>query len=548
MRTTYISLFVLLAVSAGAFFAPILTAYILAEWVLLSLTAVAVAYCYNWPMLFRKKHNGAIPSAVRWVFFPFLLGAHIYNAWARKTDTLPPTQHIDTHLFMGCRLTRNDVDRLDDFNIDALLDLTAEFDGLGSFAQYDSRVDYLNIPLLDHMPAKPHQINQACRWVSGKIAQNKNVMIHCALGRGRASFMVSAVMLYMARASSVEEAMQVISTTRTKARLNSRQTRALMAWHQDYVKAPDSQHQRTLAIIANPVAGRKQWQTSQQDVLNHLAPYFKVVIYTTTKKRTAFILSQKAIAKGAEVLVACGGDGTVQEVASVAVEANVPLGIIPLGTANSLANVYMGFKTKFTPIDTACNAIINGHVRHVDIGQCNGEYFLLAASLGIEKSMIENAKRTSKNSLGQFAYIQTFFSALADQKARSYWVSFDNEPKQLINTKSIMIANAAPITSLLAQGGGELIFDDGLLDVTWIDETQSTSTYYDIGALALTAFTNIKMASSIGYKKCKKITLTPKESASAQPLHYILDGESRSHKKIQTRIIHKGLHIFSVGS
>lgn len=89
------------------FILPIIVLKLLFGWVAFSLIAVSSAYLLNYPSLFRKREDGSIPFYIRWVFIPFLLGTGLYNAYARRTDKVPPLQKIEPNLFWAVECQAN---------------------------------------------------------------------------------------------------------------------------------------------------------------------------------------------------------------------------------------------------------------------------------------------------------------------------------------------------------------------------------------------------------------------------------------------------------
>ncbi|MFD2016276.1 hypothetical protein ACFSJQ_12430 [Vibrio olivae] len=79
-------------------------------------------------MIFRKRKGGHIPTFMRVVFFPFMLGVQIYNHIVQKRSGSPVIQEIEPGLYLASRLTPMDVDLLKKNKIEAILDATAEFD------------------------------------------------------------------------------------------------------------------------------------------------------------------------------------------------------------------------------------------------------------------------------------------------------------------------------------------------------------------------------------------------------------------------------------
>jgi hypothetical protein len=108
---------------------------VILAWIALSLGAVSAAYVTKNPSIFRKRSNGGIPWVMRWIFWPFFLGAQVYNIWARKNDSVPAFQKIDEQLYLACRLFPSDAAQLKEEGISSILDATAEFSGLNWTAQ-----------------------------------------------------------------------------------------------------------------------------------------------------------------------------------------------------------------------------------------------------------------------------------------------------------------------------------------------------------------------------------------------------------------------------
>ena len=199
-------------------------------WCLLSVVCVGVAYYFHNAWLFRKRSNGSIHPAIRWIFMPYLTGALAYNVYVRSRDGVPRVQKIADGLFVGARLTPQDINNLQSTNIHGVLDMTAEFDGLGSFADASLDMNYLNIPVLDHLAPKPHELVQACRWINHHSCQNENVLVHCALGRGRSVLVVAAYLVASQREANLDNALIRIQGIRSTAGLNAYQYRKLDEW------------------------------------------------------------------------------------------------------------------------------------------------------------------------------------------------------------------------------------------------------------------------------------------------------------------------------
>ncbi|TMP18780.1 diacylglycerol kinase family protein [Pseudoalteromonas sp. S2893] len=505
-------------------------------WSALSLILVSGAYIFNLAKIFRKRENGVIPFYIRWAFVPFLLGAQIYNAYSRKHDKVPPIQKINDHLFLACRLFPSDIDTLKENGITAILDVTCEFDGL-EWSSTQENISYLNIPVLDHSVPTHSQLNQAINWIHHHIKEDRRVVVHCALGRGRSVFVMAAYLLSQDKNADVHQVLAQIKETRETANLNKHQLRHLAKRH----NKGDLVIKNKAVIIANPVSGTKMWQDKEHLIVARLSAYYDLEVLTTTKEIDGIELAKQAIKDKPDIIIACGGDGTVTEVASVLVNTQCKLGIIPMGTANALAHVLMGISSKIIPVEQACDLIIDGQTQTIDTAYCNDELMLLLAGIGYEQSMVEKADRDSKNESGQLAYLSGFFQAFSEQKAQTLYVTLDDNQMQEVNTNSFIVANAAPFTTLLAQGGGQPDHEDGLLDINWLlPSDENTTRVLSIAELMFSSITQTHLAISSHHTNAKKVTITADEE-----IKYVLDGEIKIADTLTITVDPASLNVIS---
>ncbi|MGB7086213.1 MAG: methylglyoxal synthase [Phormidesmis sp.] len=218
---------------------------------------------------------------------------------------------------------------------------------------------------------------------------------------------------------------------------------------------------RVAHLIFNPVSGKGDPDQDLKLIRQILEPEIQVnVIFTETEKGPGD-QAREAIAAGADLIIASGGDGTVSAVAEAVMRTDIPLGVIPRGTANAFS-VALGIPTD---LQAACETILAGTTRQVDVATCNGAPMVLLAGIGFEAETVERADREMKNRFGFFAYIVAGMQQLADQEAFEAELEIDGQISKF-DCAAITVANAAPPTSVMAQGFGEVIADDGLLDVT----------------------------------------------------------------------------------
>ena len=532
---------VLRYISAGLVFAglALLTPHwlpqLLLGWAALSLFVVSSAYWLNSAAVFRKRSDGSLPWYSRWLFIPFFLGTHLFNVVARRFDSVPAIQRISGDLYLGARLIESDLPQLASEGITAVLDVTAEFSAL-EWATHNDGIQYLNIPVLDHAPPTEAQLIQAVKWLHAQQAQQKKILVHCALGRGRSVLILAAFLLSRQTDRSAERAVTLIKEVRRTANLNTRQLAALRNFAANY----DNNMQIKAWLIANPVSGAGKWESAEPDIIELLSPYMTLTVKTTAQHLSARQLAKAAKAAGANLIIACGGDGTVGEVAAELVMTDIPLGIIPLGTTNALSHALWGISAKLMPVRSACLNIVEGQRKAIDTARCNDHIMLILAGVGFAQQMIEAADRERKNELGQLAYLEGFWQAVQTNAMQPLHIQFDDQAEQVINTSSFIVANAAPMTTVLAQGKGAPDMTDGQLDVTWIIHNgDGSSALSSVAELAFTGLTQVSLENgNIQHCRAQRVQI----SAQTE-FKYVIDGEPFSAKRLDIQILPASLQV-----
>jgi YegS/Rv2252/BmrU family lipid kinase len=221
---------------------------------------------------------------------------------------------------------------------------------------------------------------------------------------------------------------------------------------------------KTAHLIFNPVSGSGNADNDLSLIQELLEPYFNFHIYTTTPQMSAAQLAKQAVEAKSDLVIASGGDGTVSAVAGQLVNTDIPLGIIPRGTANAFC-MAIGIQTNITPIRSACRTILEGHTIVIDTARCNDMPMILLAGIGFEAEMVEKASRELKEQWGTLAYIMAGWQQLNEQNLFELEAHVSGKSYSA-QAGAITVANAAPPTSILAQGLGEVDYTDGLLDLT----------------------------------------------------------------------------------
>ena len=178
----------------------------------------------------------------------------------------------------------------------------------------------------------------------------------------------------------------------------------------------------------------------------------------TGKAAAGVAAARKAAENGADLVVAAGGDGTVRGCAEGLAGTGIPLGIVPLGTANLLA------RTLGIPADPrAALAVALGsrEDRRIDIATADGALFTAMAGMGLDAAVVAATKL--KHHLGWFAYAMSGVAHLAVPPAR-FSIRMDGGPPVEREARCVVVGNSG-----LLPGGFTVLpqarIDDGLLDI-----------------------------------------------------------------------------------
>ena len=293
---------------------------------------------------------------------------------------------------------------------------------------------------------------------------------------------------------------------------------------------------RKACLIFNPVAGQGNAEQDLETIESMLRPAIDLEVVVTTAECEPGELAKAAIERGAEAIIASGGDGTLSAVAAALMGTSIPLGIISRGTANAFANAL----DLPTTIPEACEAIVGGATQVVDMARCNGLPMVLLAGIGFEAETVNLADRTAKNRLGILAYVLAGLKQVGNLQPFEVEIELEDKIVQ-VSAAAITIANAAPATSILAQGSAGVVFDDGMLDLTIVAPATplvAIATAFDL--LSSTLRGEASQRDDIGYLRARKFKVT-----TTPPQKVVLDGEVIGMTPIEVECLPGGLTVFT---
>jgi len=287
-------------------------------------------------------------------------------------------------------------------------------------------------------------------------------------------------------------------------------------------------------LIHNPVAGQGDPAADLQRIRELLEPVIDLDIRLTTAEIGADQLAQEAVAEGVSMIIASGGDGTLSAAAAALAETKIPLGIISRGTANALANT-LGIPNT---LEAACQTILDGYTRVIDTAKCNDRHMVLLTGIGFEAETIERADRATKNRWGRLAYVLAGMQQL--RQMRAFQARIETEDQMVtVNAVAVTVANAAPPTSILAQGPAKVVFDDGMLDVTIVALSKKTGMIAAVVHLLQTVLRGIKSKRpDIDYLRVHTIKVTTEPSQKV-----VVDGEPMGTTPVEIQCLPRSLNL-----
>ena len=276
---------------------------------------------------------------------------------------------------------------------------------------------------------------------------------------------------------------------------------------------------KKLLFVYNPRAGKEMLKPRLSDVLDiFVKAGYEVTVHPTQAYRDAYY-QIKEYEVGKYDLIACsGGDGTIDEVATGMMKRRemgkdvVPVGYIPAGTTNDFAKSLHIPRKPLAAADYA----VKGVPFPCDIGKFNDSVFVYIAAFGIFTDVSYETDQAVKNVLGHMAYILEGAKRIFNIPSYKIKVEHDGE---VIEDEFIfgMVTNSRSVGGFSNMVGKNIVFDDGLFEVTLIKTPKNPIALQEIIAALLIEQVDTKHMYTF---KTKKITFD-----SVEEIPWTLDGE-----------------------
>lgn len=281
---------------------------------------------------------------------------------------------------------------------------------------------------------------------------------------------------------------------------------------------------KRIYLICNLVSGKASVGSHLAKIIDIFTQAgFEVTVHPTGSRGDATETAKYACESNFDILVCCGGDGTLNEVISGCMEAEnaIPLGYIPTGSTNDFA------RSLNIPInlEEAAELIVSGSAQSCDIGMIGNRYFTYIAAFGAFTEVSYQTAQPVKNVLGHTAYILNGMLSLHKVKASKMRIEYDG---RVIEDEFIygMVTNSTSVAKLLSMPDMEK--DDGLFEVTLIRKPKNLIDLQHI----ITGLSNFQLGTEREYFdhfRASEISITCLED---EPVPWTVDGEYGGNKAV----------------
>ncbi len=228
-----------------------------------------------------------------------------------------------------------------------------------------------------------------------------------------------------------------------------------------------------------------------------------------------------------DVVIVGGGDGSLNAAVPGLIHTPLPLGILPVGTANNLART-LGIPSS---IAHACEIIATGKAQPIDLGWVNGHYFFNIASLGLSAEINRSVSRTSKQRWGVLAYAGTALSVIWRTRSFEAQIRYN---KQSIEVKTFQIT----VGNGRYYGSGLVVAEDAAINDQRLDlYSIEPRNWFDLLALLLEV---LRGKAPIGRGVCS-LSAQEIEILTPHPCAIATDGELTTQTPAIFRVIPKAI-------
>jgi len=290
-----------------------------------------------------------------------------------------------------------------------------------------------------------------------------------------------------------------------------------------------SEHEQT--IVLNPVSGSGDHVDSVRD----RAALEAYRLEQTEGAGDGITLAREAAERGATLIAAAGGDGTLNEVVRGVAAADaldrVTVGVIPVGTGNNFAE-----QIGVTNIDHAFGVLESGERRQIDLGRADGELFVNSCISGLTADASGQTDPESKSRLGVVAYVLETLQSVTEFEGLRLSVDLEGGtagPDWSGSAICVLVGNGRRFS---LHGNTQANMEDGLFDVTIIEEAPATEL---VEEALLDRVLGTDTADTVRMQAAG-LTLAARDG---DPITFSLDGEIVQRQQLSLEVLTNALTI-----
>lgn len=291
---------------------------------------------------------------------------------------------------------------------------------------------------------------------------------------------------------------------------------------------------QNVLLIVNPCAGRTKSRAGTFDIVNKFSGTdYDFTIQTTACQGDATNIVKRNY-EGKDLVVCCGGDGTLNETINGVMEMpnRVPVGYIPSGSTNDLATT-LGIPTD---IKKATDLIMSGHTNSYDIGLFNNRYFSYVASFGAFTSASYSTSQKLKNKIGHLAYLLNGVKQWSTIKSTHVKVEYDGgvlEDDFMFGA----VSNSTSVAGIFKFNPDDVKLNDGYFELLLVRKIHPITAPAVLRKLIKQEYDGKQLI----FLKTRSVKFT-----SDEPIAWTLDGEyGGSHKVSMVHVLTKAVDICS---
>lgn len=296
-------------------------------------------------------------------------------------------------------------------------------------------------------------------------------------------------------------------------------------------------------LIANPGSGTS---SDRGVLLEQVTRYLKdmgmkVDVAVAKPKEKAIPIARKAVKEGYDVIIAMGGDDTIEAIIRGMAGSKAKLGMIPVGTANNLAKS-LGIPED---VEQACALIASGHIRKLDMGQVKMKKgkklpFFELVMVGIGSAIYPDALHASKGKKTLASLKNVVQTALSHHTNPKVTVEMDDDSSVTVETMLAIVTNVPLIgPNMLVEPNA--IMDDGLLDVSlYPNFSKAELLTYSAKVMNKDNPDDVENVGKIQRYRARKVTIK-----TSPKLEVMADGVMLGKGKVKIKIKPGALRVFA---